>query len=238
MASFAATNITTWVGGYDITGDSNKAALMAEVEPLDSTVFGSVGRARLAGLFTADAEVAGFASYGTTAVDPTMFAGLGGLAPWSMSKDGLEGSPVYSMDGRQLEYSTFGAVGELIPFSATAKSSEGMPPVRGTIMAAKQSVSATGALGTVRQVGAVAAGKYLYAVLHAFSVGTTITVQVQSDDNAGMSSPTTRMTLGPVTAIGGTWGIRVAGPITDDYWRLNVSAITGTSSVAGLIAIQ
>jgi hypothetical protein len=31
---------------------------------------------------------------------------------------------------------------------------------------------------------------------------------------------------------------RLAGPFTDAYWRLNVSAITGTFSVAGAIAVQ
>jgi hypothetical protein len=71
-----------------------------------------------------------------------------------------------------------------------------------------------------------------------FSAGTTITVQVQSDDNAGMSSPTTVATIGPITVVGGTWMTPIAGPITDTYYRMNVSAITGTFSVAGAIGIR
>ncbi|HEY9416720.1 MAG TPA: hypothetical protein VIQ30_18350, partial [Pseudonocardia sp.] len=86
-------------------------------------------------------------------------------------------------------------------------------------------------------VGAVASGQFAYAALHVFSAGTTMTVQVQSAATVGFASPTTRGTFSAATAVGGLWLTRVAGPITDTYWRLNVSAITGTFQVAGVIAI-
>jgi hypothetical protein len=40
------------------------------------------------------------------------------------------------------------------------------------------------------------------------------------------------MTFGPITTVGGTWGTRVAGAITDTWWRLRVTAITGTFQIA------
>jgi hypothetical protein len=93
-------------------------------------------------------------------------------------------------------------------------------------------------LGTGYQLGAVAATQYLYGALHIFTAGTTITVVLESDDNAGFSSATTRATLGPLTTTGGTWATRVAGAITDDYYRFRVTAITGTFSVAGSAGIK
>jgi hypothetical protein len=113
----------------------------------------------------------------------------------------------------------------------------GVGVVRGGVAKAKGNVSSTGATGSVQQLGDVAANEFLYATLHVFSAGTTITVQVQSDDNSGFSSPTTRATFSGVTTAGGNWVTRVAGAITDTYWRFNVSAVTGTFSIAGAIGI-
>ena len=83
-------------------------------------------------------------------------------------------------------------------------------------------------------LGAVGASEALYAAFHVISSGTTITVALQSDDNAGFSSPTVRATLGPITTAGATW-VRVAGPFTDTYYRFVVTAITGSHIVAGAI---
>ena len=60
---------------------------------------------------------------------------------------------------------------------------------------------------------------------------------IESDDNGSFTSATTRATIGPLTATGGTWVTRVAGAITDDYYRFNVTAITGTFSVGAAFGI-
>jgi hypothetical protein len=90
--------------------------------------------------------------------------------------------------------------------------------------------TATGS-GTAVQLGALAAGQHLYANLHVLSVSgmaaPTLTVTVQSDDNSGFTTPTTRGSFAAKSAVGGE-PIRIAGPFTDTYWRVGWT-ITGTN---------
>jgi len=239
VSSFAFVDATTWIAAYDMTSDLKSMTLNISADELDNTVFGLGGyRRRIGGLRTVAADFGGFWQAGTGQVDPTVFADLA-IADRvvTLAPDDAEGTPAYMWQGGSFTYAPFGQIGEVTPFSLSYMGTNGVGAVRGQVAKAKGNVSATGALGTVQQLGDVASGEYLYATLHVFSAGTTITVQVQSDDNSGMSSPTTRGTIGPITTAGGTWMTRVAGPITDTYWRFNVSAITGTFSVAGAIGI-
>jgi hypothetical protein len=141
--------------------------------------------------------------------------------------------------GGKFSYSLGGQIGEILPFDLDMMGSHGASGlVRGQITKAKGTVSATGASGTGVNLGNVATGQYLYATFHVFGTpGTTITAVIQSDDNAGFSSATNRITFGPITTAGGTWGTRVAGPLTETHYRLNVTAITGTFTVAAAIGI-
>lgn len=250
MGSFAANNITTWFSGYDMTGDLNNTSLALSYDALDATAFqpGTVtapARVRVAGLEDAQLDEAGWWQAGSGQVDPTAFTALGGASQVvSVSPNGLEENAAYFFRAREFSYELFGQLGEVAPFRLTAQSARGtglasVPAVRGIVLKTKADVSATGATGTASELGAVGASQYLYAGLHVFSAGTTITVQVQSDDAAGFSSATTRGTIGPITTAGGTWMTRVAGPfVGETHWRMNISAITGTFSVAGAIAVQ
>ena len=241
MTTFVMTDVTTYVGGYDFTTDLNKVTVKAEVDDLDATTFGGGGyKARLGGLRDVMADLGGFwQSAISAAVDPQIFSELGTAdRPVTVMPTPTEASVAYMFLGAKFSYEMFGQVGEITPFSLSMKGTNTYGLVRGQLAKARGNVSATGAAGSVLSLGAVGAGQYLYAALHVFSAGTTITVQVQSDDSGAMSSPTTRGTIGPVTTAGGTWLVRVAGPITDTFWRLNVSAITGTFNVAGAIGIQ
>ncbi|MEV4271932.1 hypothetical protein [Micromonospora aurantiaca (nom. illeg.)] len=240
MPSIALTDATCWVAGYDFTTDINQISLSAEAEQLDTTTFGSGGyRQRIGGLKTVQAQVAGFwQSAASAAPDPQAFPDLGVPdRPATFAPTSAEGSVAYSAMVGKFSYDLFGQVGVATPFSLSMAGTNRDGLVRGQVAKAKGAASATGALGSVQQLGAVASGQYLYAALHVFSAGTTMTVQVQSATTAGFGSPTVRGTFAAATAVGGLWLARVPGPITDTYWRLNVSAITGTFQVAGVIAI-
>ncbi|WP_157251124.1 hypothetical protein [Nonomuraea typhae] len=242
MSSFAFTDATTYVAGYDFTTDLNQITLKVDVEEKDCTTFGGGGfRSRLAGLRNIEAELQGYWQSATSgAVDPESFPDLGVVdRPVTMTPTGAAGSAAYIFQAGKFSYQMFGQVGEVTPFTLSCLGTNGVGVARGQVAAAKGAVSATGALGSVLNLGAPTSTQYVYAVLHVFSAGTTITVQVQSDDSAGMGSPTTRGTIGPITTTGGTWMTRVAGPfVGETHWRMNVSAITGTFSVAGAIAVQ
>lgn len=238
MSIFPLLDCTTWVDDYDFTGDSNKLTVDAEVVDLDATVFGGGGWKKLSGgLKTVTAALEGFWQ---GPVDAEGFPDLGNANRVVMaSPTGVALSPAFLFQATKLKYSAFGQVGELTPFTLDMSGSNTVGMVRGQVAAAKQSVSATGVLGSAVQLGAVGAAQFVYAAFHIFGTpGTTVTVKVQSDNASNFPSATDVATIGPLTAAGGVWMTRVAGAITDDWFRFNVSAITGTFSVAGAIAVQ
>lgn len=245
MGTFAANNITTWFSGYDVTGDSNSTTMQMQYEALDTTVYGCSARTRAAGLEDVTLDDAGFWQAGTGTVDPTVFTALGGASQVvTNSNDGIEQSVGYFYRSRVYSYETFTEVGQMMPFRFTASSarpSSGVAAsgaVRGRVLKQKASVSGTGATGTAFQIGATGASQFLYAAFHVFSAGTTITAVVESNADNTFGSPTTRFTFGPITTTGGTWGTRVAGAITDQWFRLRVTAITGTFQIACVAGIK
>lgn len=245
MGSLIAKNIRTWVDGFDLTGSSNNATLDLDHEVHDVTVFQPVGqggaRQRACGLEDISAASRGFWSAGTGSVDADAFPNWGVVdSILSMSPDGAEGSVVYGMRTGRFRYQMFGDHGAPAPFALDFRGSNGETAVaRGMVFKHDQSaLSSTGLAGTALQLGAVGASQYLYAWTNVLTAGTTITIQVQSSVDNTFASPTTRMTLGPITATGGVWGTRVAGAITDAWWRLNVSAITGSFTLAGFVGIR
>lgn len=244
MSTFVLTDVGTWVAGYDFTCDSNSVSLSIEVDDQENTTFCTNGwRSRVGGLREVSADLEGYWQAGTGQVDAETFNTLGtGGEPVTMAPTiSVAGSTAYMFQGGKFSYEMFGDIGDVTPFSLSMMGTDGVGVVRGKVAATKQDVSSTGAIGSVltdlSSNDQVASGQYLYATLHVFSAGTTITVLLESDDSSGFSSPTTRATIGPITATSGTWVTRVAGPITDTHYRLNVSAITGTFSVGGAIAI-
>lgn len=240
MAVQAFTNIKSYVAGYDFTGDSNTATLQIDAAVLDKTTFGSNGWTEVAaGLRSTAFALGGFWQSDTDqAVDPQAFAALGASKAVTLTPTGVEGEVAYLFQAMGSQYALGGAVGDLAPFTLQTVGSDGQGAVRGALLKSRGTVSATGATGTGVQLGAVGATQYLYGAFHVFSAGTTVTVVLESDDNSGFTSATTRATFGPITTSGGTWATRVAGAITDDWYRLRITAITGSFIVAGSAGIK
>lgn len=241
MASFALTDCTVWVGAHDFTTDSNSLTLNMEVDEQDNTTFGGGGwRSRIGGLKDVSLALDGFWQAGAGSIDADTFGTLGTNEVATLTPDGVAGSVAYLLQATKFSYKIFGSVGEVAPFSLEFQGSEGASGlVRGQLAKAKGNVAATGQLGSILNLGAPTATQYVYVALHVFSAGTTVTLQLQSDTASGFATPTTQATIGPITTAGGTWMTRLAGPFAGEtHWRLNVSAITGTFSMAGAIAIQ
>lgn len=248
MAPPALLRAFLYADEWDATADSNQIAVKASQPPLDGTTFraaiinGGWEEVGASGTKKLDLSFDGFWSAATTAAqDVQSFNQLAGAERvWTAGDDETETAPAFIVKGKQVSYQAFGQMNTSAPFSVAVKPTDGIAGmVRGQLAAKLQSKAATGQLGSICQLGATSSTQFVYASFHVFpTVGTTITVQVQSAAAIGFASPTTRATIGPLTAVGGTWMTRVAGPFTDAYWRLNVSAITGTFSVAGAIAVQ
>lgn len=241
MPTLALTDAFCYVDGYDFTSDTNELRLTAEGDELDKTTFGSGGWREFAvGLKRANLEMAGFWQSDTDAVDPQAFNNLG--VPGRVVTLGdldTETTPAVGFQLIQMRYEFLGPLGQLAPFRLAGSGSDGVGVVHGQLAKAKGAVSGTGQLGSILNLGAPTSTQFVYATVNIFSAGTTITILLESDTAAGFTTPTTRATIGPLTTTGGTWMTRVAGPFAGEtHWRFNVSTISGTFTVAGLIAVQ
>lgn len=236
--STVLTDAFVHVAGYDFTGDSNMLKLDASVDAKDSTTFGSGGWKEIEGsIRNVEMQMAGYQD-AAGAVDAEAFAALGTQVAYTAGLVETAGQAAYMFEGAKFNYELFGAVGELAPFSLGCyhKGSYGL--VRGKLMKARGNVSATGALGSALELGAVAADQRLYATFHVFTAATTITAVLESDEDNTFASATTRATVGPLIATGGTWVTPISGAITDTWFRWRVTAVTGTFNVSAAAAIQ
>lgn len=234
MAVIVLTDALVVAGATMLSSWANQVEVAAEVEEKDVTRFGSGGwRALTAGRRNGSIRVSGFNDYDNstatiTTPDEQGFSSLGANVPVTVSPTGADGDVGYFTNAFESTYQSFGQSGEPAPFTLDARSVS--PMVRGTLLTPWNTArSATGS-GTARQAGAVAANQYLYAALHVHAgTGGTLTVKVQSDDNAGMTSPADRVTFTATTGRTSQWATPVAGAITDTYWRASWTVTGGTT---------
>lgn len=230
-------NVRTFVGGCDLTGQSNKIELAAMCEEKETTNFGSGGWKELtAGLFSSTLAGEGQWSAGLagqpdlTQPDDALYAALGGVGPWSVCMTTpAVGDLCWFMNALESKYTFGGTVGDVAPWQAGVTSAG--PLIRGQVMHPPGTARTSSGSGTGVQVGAVAAGYAMYASLHVIGVsGTstpTITVKIQSDDNSGFTSATDQYTFAAATAVGSQY-TKIPAAITDSWWRLSWT-ISGSS---------
>ncbi len=241
MAVFYLQNVYSYVDDYDFTTDTNEARLQVDVDELDATTFRSGGaKAVIGGLRGTAYDMAGlWQASASGSPDTEGFPDLGlGNKVYTVGAAETEATASYLFRAGKFKLQQFGKIGEITPFSISSMGTDSQGLVQGQLGKAKGNVSATGALGSGCNLGAVSATQFLYASFHVFTAATTITVVVESDDNSGFTTPVTQMTIGPLTTTGGVWATRVAGAITDTWYRFRVTTITGTFNVAGAIGIK
>lgn len=225
--------------GLDLSNSLNQIVLDHSADSLDSTAIGHTTRRRIGGLRDVALGAAGF--FEAAEPDASLFAAAGVIDKVvQVAAAQVAGSIAYFMRAMAGEYQPFGgSVGDLAGFRLAAGcSSERL--VRGTLL--EFNTRTTTANGAGLQLGQVAAGKRVYAGLNivAVSGGTpSLTVKVQSDDNAGFSSPTDRIVFNAATGVGSQF-LSAAGPITDDYWRIvwTISGTTPSFKFAASVGIQ
>jgi hypothetical protein len=216
------TDCRLYLDGADLTGYSNKAEMSAKAADLDRTTFASgAWKERKGGLFDGSASLEGFWQAGDlTQPDDLFWANLGvATVPLTgVPTGGNVGDLAYLTRGLETEYTPGGKVGELLSWSAGLNVN--WPIVRGQILHPQGTARTATGNGTARQIGALSSTQALYVCLHVTSyTDGSLTVAVQSDDNSGMTSPTTQGTFTAATALGGQT-MKINGPITDDWWRV------------------
>lgn len=233
MSKTILVGVRAFTVGLDLTSNSNKIELSAEVEDKDSTNFGSGGwKEVMGGLASAEISGEGQWEAGDPAkVDDASWANLGGVGPWSISANNgaAVGDLAYLTNAMQASYKLGEAVGEIAPWASTAKSN--WPLVRGQFAHPPGTARTATGTGAGLNLGAVPAGKRLYAALHVLSAaGTTpsLTARVESSADNTFAAPTTRLTFNAATAIGGQILRTTGSAITDPWWRV-AWTITGTT---------
>lgn len=233
MPKTVLTNVRCFAVGLDLTSHSNKIELTAEVESKPTTNYGSQGWTEVVGGL-ASAQIAGEGQWeagAETMVDDATWAQLGGTGPWTVSANNsaAAGQLAYLTRAMRADYTLGAEVGEVAPWTSTAKSS--WPLVRGQFAHPPGTVRTTSGTGTALQLGAVPAARRLYAALHVLSTaGTTpsITARVESSADDTFASPTTRLTFTAATGPGGQIARTDGTAVTDTWWRLAWD-ITGTT---------
>ena len=228
------TALNVYVGGYNLACNAKSIdAPAVTVAELDTTSLCDTWEQRIGGLKSASWTADVMQDFAADQVDQLLgMTTLGGTFPISVPPAGATaGSVAYTFNARQFTYSPLQASAGELAMATIAGAGEGSPVVRGTIMNAPATAITSSGTTAGQQLGAVTAGQRMYAALHVLSAsGTspTMDVVIQSDDNSGFTSPTTRITMTQATGITSQWS-SVAGAITDDYWRASIT-IGGTGS--------
>lgn len=233
-------NMSILEGGLEIAGHGKDFSLELTAPALDTTALNTTGwTSCIAGQKSGALTLNFMQDFVNDGVDETLYANFGGSAvPRSVVVGTADGSTALLMNGITLQYSPLtGNVGELAMGSNSAKTSSG-PIARGLLLHPSNVSRTSSSVGTGRQMGAVVAGKKIYAALHVIAhTGTseTLDVKIQSDDNSGFTTATDRITF--TQAVGVTSEFKsLAGAITDDYWRISYT-IGGSGSPGFTFAV-
>lgn len=235
MAIETLTKPRIWMGPYDVSGDLASTALKHGRDQKDNTTFGMAGRGRKAGLYETTAEHRGY--WNGAAPGDLMFGqvGLTGvpvtIAP--ANTYGADGELAYSFSASHASYEMGDADGNMLPFTVKAENAADRL-IRGTMMHSTVDSSnvavirTTSSTGTIRQLGAVAAGQNLYIGTHVIAGTGTLTLVVASATLVGFGVRTVRYTSPSYTTIGSSWDV-VAGAITDTWWRVEWTVASSPS---------
>lgn len=219
MAVFSMTSCEILADGFAITGFANQLAVDAQDDAQDFTTFGSGGwRTIKSGLAMATVTASGFTDTATTGIEPQYpVSGFGATQTISVAPTGgsAAGDIVYFGSGVITSYTPLaGAVGDPATFQL-GWSTTG-PLVRGLRLHPSAARTASGN-GSAVAFTAPTATQTLYANWHLLAVSGagSITFTIQTDDNAGFTTPTTRITSSALTAVGASSG-SLAGALTGE----------------------
>jgi len=240
VAVYSLLNCKVLVGGYDISGESNKAILKEDVKELDVTGFGSTFVNRIGGLFDIDCQIDGFldlAANQTEQVFDLIYPpGTNGVVTTLGPVDGNVGSPCELFQSLQCSRQIPTTVGDAAKFSVDLKGTQ-TRRAAGLFVANGTFTTTTSTTG--QQVGAVGANQHLYAAANILAVsGTTptCTITIQSSTTQA-GSYTTRGTFAASNTVGGYWLTPVAGPFTDTWWRATLTIGGTTPSFTAIVGV-
>lgn len=230
------TDALVLVNGANLSGQSNKVEVAAEIGDEDVTNFASGGwKEVIGGLGSHTWDLAGQWAAGDAAKpDDRLWADLGAKAAWTACVPSAEGSVAYLGSVLSGSHKVGGEVGSVAPYEAHGVGSGRV--VRGTLLAGPGTARTTSGNTTGVQLGALSASQLMTAALHVCSVAggsPTVVAKLQSAATQG-GSYSDRIVFTSANAVSSQLGT-VAGAVTDTWWR--VAWTLGGSSPSFLIAV-
>jgi len=226
MASQPIQRQPIWLGKLRLDGQINSIDLDNQVEVVDAATLDDKTAIVAATRFGFSMSLSGFWDT-ADAIDGELQSAVGAVRPFFIDvANAGEGGVAYVANPLIQARPFGGSHGQLNGMSIAGLASE-VPAIRGILECMSEGISASRNTGG-SQLGAVATGSKLYAAI-SVSGGSSIDLdsKVVSDDNGSFSSATDRITFANLTDLGYEWA-SVAGPITDDYFRVELTVNSGT----------
>lgn len=230
MAPLILKDCKFYGGGFDLSGSLNRGKLDLSTDMKDATTFNQSSMVFRYGIRRAKLDFDGYwEADGSSLIDDILDGHLEAESTvYSVFPVvAAVGDIGYSFASRISVLGRGGSFGDMAKVNAAGESSG--PVVRQILM--ESGSKSAGGNGIGRQLGAVLDGQRTRGVVHVLSGSGTLGVVLQSDDNAGFASPTTRATFTNFSGAGAQIAESADGPITDTYWRFVWTVSGGPFSV-------
>jgi hypothetical protein len=250
MAIYGAfTNCGIFLDSLDMKSRTNMVKLAASKEVKDRSVFGNLGRVREAtGLADVQLTAAGFHDNAAAAQDVKFRANWGTadilttfMIPATSGATVAVGDKAWFFKGTQPQYTTGGVQGEDLMWDLNLQGGYGgYGPIFGSVLDPGIVAKTADGNGVTFELGAVAAGQYLYAIFHVTSLtaADSVVLKIESDDVANFGgTPEYQITSSSFAAVGAQLAVRVAGPITDTFYRAVWDVTDAGGGVSTVIAV-
>jgi hypothetical protein len=233
MPAFVNANMDIYVDSIDLAGFASQAQFDSVADQVEVTTLSSTWRQYIPGLNTHTLSVTGYQDFDTTAVDQ-LLTGTGtgqNVVTFCPTNSGSAvADPAFMFTGRTATRTPLsGSIGDAAGF--TMEWNGDGRAVRGQVLHPSAARTTT-ASGTAATFTTPTTGQSIWATFHVLALsGTstpTITFTIQTDDNVGFSSPTTRITSNAFTAIGSQFA-SVAGPFAGETHIRVAWTISGTT---------
>ncbi len=240
MTAFVNTNMRILVGSGDLAGFASSAEVMVEQDEVDITPLNAGGwRQVIGGLSRHMLSVQGFQSFSAAGPDALVGGTTVGRQAFSVCPQNAGDTiadPCYIGQGWDFTYTPLtGSVGQAAGFNVTFNGDS--RPARAQVLHPLAARTATGN-GTVTTFTNPGSTQALGASFHVTSVtgSGSIVFTVQTDDAAGFSSPTTRITSQSFTAGGSQFAAAAVGAFSGETHIRTAWTITGFTSVTFFVA--
>lgn len=226
------TDAVIWLGGYDLSGNSNEVNFTASRQENADSRLGDTIEAVYPGPLQVGAEVKG---HWDSTLDGPLFTQLTSPTeawPLTICPDGGDdGEVAYGLQAYNFNYSALEAQwGDLLPYRLSVRPKSGLGLGRGGVLYAKATHTISAVPPKV-QLGAISATQKALVTRHVFAQvggGSWATAIYSDADDVGggenYRSQFSNSVAGPAWEM-----VEIAGPVTDTYWEVNLVKTGGTS---------